>query len=90
MSLFPLKMKGKIFALWLLVLSEIFEYRSAFRILKSGQSVPDASYFKPYDKVVFLKIKCFGSLKTVKITIIIPGIYRNLWRCDDISTGKNK
>lgn len=59
MSLFPLKMKGKIFALWLLVLSEIFEYRSAFRILKSGQSVPDASYFKPYDKVVFFKNKMF-------------------------------
>ena len=47
-----IKMKGKILALWLLVLSEIFEYRSAFRVLKSGQSVPDASYFKPYDKVV--------------------------------------
>ena len=43
--------KEIILALLLWLLAEVVEHYSAFRVLESGQSVPDAPYFKPYDKV---------------------------------------
>ena len=41
----------QVLALWVWVLAVVVENYSAFRVLESGQSVPDAPYFKPYDKV---------------------------------------